>query len=267
MRPDPARTGGRLLLLDGVESSYVDVDHPAHLEFEYLRNVARLVDHAFPRAERLRVVQIGGGPCALARYLQATRRDVHCHVIERDARVIAAANAEMGLVESAAITITIGDGRDVVRDISSGSTDVLVVDAFVGALVPHHLTTAEFTSDVRRVLRSNGLHLVNVIDLPPLEYASAIVATLAGAYRRALLMADPAVLGHRSSGNLVAAGSDRALTPPPGEDGWRTLQGRGLRRATRDAALLRDGSPAMHGLGAVPRWGTAPTRRRRETGR
>ena len=50
------------------------------------------------------------------------------------------------------------------RDQPTGSADVVVGDAFSGRAVPWHLATAEWTREVRRVLRPGGLYAMNVID-------------------------------------------------------------------------------------------------------
>ncbi len=53
------------------------------------------------------------------------------------------------------------------------------MDAFGGVSVPWHLTTRELVADVRRVLRPDGVYLVNVIDYGPQAlFAKAEVKTL-----------------------------------------------------------------------------------------
>ncbi len=263
IRADPKRPGGRLVLQDGVESSYIDVADPTHLEFEYLRHLARVVDTLHPKRLAMSMMQIGGGPCAFPRYLDATRRDVRALVVERDPVVIDIAREWLGLRPSARLDVRIADGRDALRDVAAGSLDLLVVDAFSGVLVPHHLVTGEFVDTARAALRPGGLHVVNMIDIPPLGYAAAAVATLRERYASVVVLTDRETAERRSSGNLVLVASDRQipdarlarfarLDPDP----WDVLSGRRLDRLVDDAAPLSDAVAPDHPLATLsPLWG------------
>ena len=48
MEDDPGRRTGRLLFLDGIECSYVDLADPLHLEFGYVRRIADVIDLVRP---------------------------------------------------------------------------------------------------------------------------------------------------------------------------------------------------------------------------
>jgi spermidine synthase len=263
IRGDPARLGGRLVLQDGVESSYVDVLDPTHLEFEYLRHLARVVDLMHPKRRPIAMAQIGGGPCAFPRYLDATRRDLRGVVLERDAEVIAIAKEWLGLTTSPRLEVRIGDGRAGLDRIAAGSLDLLVVDAFAGVVVPHHLTTLEFTDTARSVLADDGIHIINLIDLPPMGYAGAVVATLRERYRSVVLLTDTATLERQTSGNLVVVGTDRdapveQLSRLAGldRDPWEVVWGRRLDRFVGAAAPLLDDVAPQHTLALLgPLWG------------
>jgi spermidine synthase len=263
IRADPARRGGRLVLQDGVESSYVDIMDPTHLEFEYLRHLARVVDAVHPKRRPMAMVQVGGGPCALPRYLDATRKELRALVIERDPAIIDIAREWLGLRTSPRLAVRIADGRDAVADMPDASLDAVVIDAFDGVIVPHHLVTREFTADVRRVLRPGGVHVVNLIDIPPLGFAGGVVATLAQGYRSVMALSDPATMQRRSSGNIVVTASDRAipferiarvarLDPDPWDAAW----GRRLDDLIAGAEPLADDIAPDHALAALgPLWG------------
>ena len=63
---DPERDTGRVLLLDTLRHSYVDLADPTHLEFEYVRAIAAVTDVVAPagRAARRRCTSAGAGsPC------------------------------------------------------------------------------------------------------------------------------------------------------------------------------------------------------------
>lgn len=263
IRADPRRPSGRLVLQDGVESSYIDLAEPTRLEFEYLRHLSRVVDAMHPKRLPMTMAQIGGGPCALPRYLGATRRDLHALVVERDAAVIDIAREWLGLRESPRLEVRIGDGRDILGTLPPTSLDVLVVDAFSGVMVPHHLVTAEFADIAHGVLRDGGLHVVNMIDIPPLGYVAAVVATLLDRYSSVIALADRETVERRSSGNVVVVASDRELPaerlgrfarldPEP----WDVLSGRVLERLAAGAAPLNDDVPPGHPLALLgPLWG------------
>ncbi len=263
IRADPARTGGRLVLQDGVESSYVDVLDPTHLEFEYLRHLARVLDVMHPRRRPMVMAQVGGGPCVLPRYLDATRRDLRALVIERDPEVIAIAREWLGLRTTPRVEVQIGDGREALELLPAGSLDVLVVDAFAGVVVPHHLTTTEFVDSARRALCDDGIHIINLIDLPPLGYAAGVVATFREHYRSVALLADTATLEKQTSGNLVIVATDREVPTEQlarlaglDRDPWQVVWGRRLDRLVEGAAPLVDDVAPQHTLALLgPLWG------------
>lgn len=269
IRADPRRPGGRLVLQDGVESSYVDLADPRRLEFEYLRHLARVVDVVLPKRHPLAMVQVGGGPCAFARYLDVTRRDLRATVIERDPEIVEIARRWLGLRTSARLEVRTGDGRDELASWPDRSLDLVVIDAFSGVMVPHHLVTAEFTAEVAARLRPGGLHMVNLIDIPPLGYAAAVAATLRERYASVVALADAATLEHRTSGNLVFAASDEALPaerlarlarldPEP----WELVTGRRLERLVGGAVPLADAVAPDHPLAVLgPLWGRSAAAR------
>lgn len=242
---------GRLVLMDGVEASHVDLADPLRLEFEYLRHMVSVLDLVAPG--RLRALQVGGGPCALARRLVAARPDARVTVVERDGVLIEIAQEWLGLRPSDRLRVVVGDGRAEIRRQRDASLDLVVIDAFVGRLVLHHLVTTEFADEVRRVLRPGGLHVVNLIDGPPLHDAASIAATLQRDYETVLAMADPEVLAGRSAGNVVVVATDGPL--PTAEIArlvasdrtpWSVLHGKKLRRLTQAAVVLYEGTPGRH---------------------
>ena len=68
---DADRGYGWMVLLDGVLASYVALDDPRHLEFEYTRWIADLVD-AMPSGP-IEALHLGGAACSLPVYVEATR--------------------------------------------------------------------------------------------------------------------------------------------------------------------------------------------------
>ncbi|MDP9400999.1 MAG: fused MFS/spermidine synthase, partial [Actinomycetota bacterium] len=66
---DEARPTGRVLVLDGLSHSYVDLADPRHLEFAYVRWIGDLADVLRPARAPLEATFLGGGGFTLPRYL------------------------------------------------------------------------------------------------------------------------------------------------------------------------------------------------------
>jgi spermidine synthase len=132
----------------------------------------------------------------------------------------------------------VGDARVLLRDEPAGSADVVVGDAFGGRAVPWHLATAEFVADVRRVLRADGVYLLNVIDRGGLELLRAEAATLLDAFADVRIAARPGPAG----GNQILIASDRPLPAAvaPASRGARTYRRAEVARLARGAEVLTD---------------------------
>jgi spermidine synthase len=165
-----------------------------------------------PRAEPLDAVFIGGGGFTLPRWLTATRPGSRSRVLEVDRKLVQLARDELGLRTGPELRVRIGDARVTLRAEPTGSADVIVGDAFGGRSIPWHLATAEFVADVRRVLRPDGLYLINVIDGGDLALVRAEAATLLDAFAAVALIAEPdRRSGGPAGGNLVLVASERPL--------------------------------------------------------
>ncbi len=206
---DSDRPGGWLLLVDRIRQSYVDLDDPTYLDFEYVQAFANILDAL--RSGPLAMTHVGGGACTLARYVAATRPGSSQIVLEPDAALTATVRARLPFARGTRVRIRPVDGRAGVAALGAGSADVVVLDAFQGGRVPAELTTTEFFADAARVLRADGLLLVNVADGPPLEFSRRVVAAVRSALPFCLVRADPGVLKARRFGNVVLAASPSAL--------------------------------------------------------
>lgn len=201
--PDPDRPASFTLLLDGTPQSHVDLADPVHLEFEYVRRMAAMVDLAAPPGEPLRVLHLGGGALTLPRYVAATRPGSAQRVVEVDGPLVDLVREELPLPRDARIRIRVGDARAVVEAGHPGGYDLVVADVFAGSRTPAHLTSVEFVTAVARVLRPAGWFVLNIADGPPLPFARAQVATVCAVLPQACLVGDAGVLRGRRFGNLV----------------------------------------------------------------
>jgi hypothetical protein len=209
---DLDRPNGWLLSVDGVAQSYVDLDDPLYLDFDYVRRIGDVVD--FLPDGPLRVVHVGGGACTLPRYVAATRPGSRQLVFDVDGDLIAMVREFLELAAVPRLRVRIGDGRMGVATRPDASADLVVVDAFARAAMPGGLATLEFTRDVARVLGTAGTYVVNISDGPGLRFARRVVATVAAVFDSLLLLADPGVLRGRRFGNLVLAASPVQLPVP-----------------------------------------------------
>lgn len=206
----PDDPDGATLLVNGVPSSHLDLVDPSRLEFEYMQQMAALLDAFAPRPEPLTVVHLGGGGCALPRAVHATRPASRQLAVELDEELAAYVRTWFDLPRSPSLRLRVGEARTELRRMPDASADVVVRDVFAGDRTPDHLTTAELTADVVRVLRPGGLYLANCADRPPLALARSEAATVAAAFRHAAAVAEPAQLKGRRYGNVVLAGTDTA---------------------------------------------------------
>jgi hypothetical protein len=206
---DADRPSGWVLLIDRVRQSYVDLDDPTYLDFEYMRCLADVIDALDPGP--LAVTHVGGGAGTLARYVAATRPGSSQIVLEPDAELTALVRSRLPFPRHSRIRIRPTGGREGVAALADASADVLILDAFHGARVPAELTTVEFLAEVARVLRPDGVLLANVADGPPLSYLRRLLATVRAVLPEAVLVGDAGVLRGRRFGNLEIAASRTPL--------------------------------------------------------
>jgi spermidine synthase len=244
---DPDRESGRILVLDGLRHSYVDLDDPEHLEFRYVQAIASLADTAYPPGEALDAYHLGGGGLSLPTYLEAVRPGSMSVVSEIDAGVIDVDREWLGVEMSENLRVRVEDGRLGLRRIAADSRDLVVGDAFGGVSVPWHLTTREAVADIRGVLRPGGIYAVNMVDFGELAFARAAVNTLLAEFEYVAVAAEPGAFDGTGGGNLVASASDSPFdTGAWGEriaergSGWRIVSGAALDEWIGDAPVLTD---------------------------
>jgi spermidine synthase len=207
---DPGRASGRILQLDRLSHSYVDLDDPAHLEFAYTQMFGDVVSTLDP-AGPLDALHIGGGGFTMPRYLEAVRPGSRSLVLELDPSLVSIARTELGLATSERLRVEVGDARLGIDAQPDDSYDLVIGDAFGGLAVPWHLTTREVVEQIDRTLRPGGVYLLNVIDYPPLGFARAEAATLAAVFDHVAVIALAERVAGVDGGNLVLVGSDAPL--------------------------------------------------------
>lgn len=247
LMPDVDRERAWLLTVDGAPQSYVDLDEPTHLEFEYTRRLGHVLDLVGEAGEPLDVVHLGGGALTLPRYLAATRPGSRQDVVEFDRGLLDLVVEHLPLPDGAGIAVHAADARTWLEKAPADSADVLVADVFGGSRVPAHLTSLEYAREAARVLRGDGVYLANLADSAPFAFLRSQLATFAEVFEELVLIAEPAVLRGRRFGNAVLVAGHQpfdtvALARRTAADAFpaRVEHGDGLRKFTAGARPVSD---------------------------
>src|ERR1700741_3505024 len=156
--PAPDRPRAWTLLVGSTPQSYVDLDDPLYLDFEYVRRIGHLLDVAAPAGQPLQVLHLGGGALSLARYVAATRPGSTQLAVDSDPEIIDLVRQRLPSRQPSRrargregrIRIRIGAARAVLEGLPAASFDVVIADIFAGARTPAHLTSTEFAAAARR---------------------------------------------------------------------------------------------------------------------
>ncbi|MFE9613583.1 spermidine synthase [Streptomyces sp. NPDC006012] len=211
LMPDVDRARAWLLTVDGAPQSYVDLDEPTHLEFEYARRLGHVLDAAAEPGRPLAVVHLGGGALTLPRYVGATRPGSRQDVVEADRGLIMLVTEHLPVPDGVGIALHPADARTWLESAPDDTADVLVADVFGGSRVPAHLTSLGYAREAERVLRTDGCYLANLADAAPFGFLRSQLATFAAVFEELALIAEPGVLRGRRFGNAVLVASHRPL--------------------------------------------------------
>ncbi|OEU94456.1 spermidine synthase-like protein [Streptomyces abyssalis] len=249
--PDIDQEGGWLLTVDGAPQSYVDLGDATHLEFEYARRVAHVLDLAAEPGKALDVLHLGGGALTLPRYVAATRPGSRQRVADTDAALLGFVQEHLPLPPGADIALAAEDARDFLDASPAASADVVIADVYDGVHVPPHLTTVSCAQAAGHVLRESGVCVLNVADAAPFRFAASQVATFRTVFEHICVVAEPSVLRGRRFGNIVVAASHEpfpadALARRTASDAFpaRVVHGAALDRLTEGAVPVGDGEAA-----------------------
>lgn len=259
LEPDPDHAGRVTLHVNGVPSSCLDLDDPGFLAFEYLQQMAAVVDLLDPGP--VRALHLGAAGCALPRQIEHVRPDSRQLGVDVDARLLTLVREWFSLPRSPRLRLRADDAGHALSTLPAASFDVVVRDAFDGDATPEHLAGRGFADAALRVLRPGGLLLVNCADRPPLELTRRELASFAASldpdaagHGRLALIAEPAVLKGRRYGNVVIA----AVAPqtdgsaPDGPDLADTRLARALRSLAVPAQTVTGGDLARLVGSAAP---------------
>lgn len=210
--PEIVRDGtGYLLRIGGADQSFVDLDDPTHLEFDYVQRMADVIDMLGEPGAPLRFVHVGGAGLTLPRYVTATRTASAQIVLEPAEHITAMVREHLPLPRRSGIKVRPVDGAVGLAAMPDAYADVIVLDAFDGAQVPAHLVTTDFFADAARVLADDGTLLVNLGDTAPFTWSRRVLAGLRPALPELMVSAEPATLKGRRFGNLLVVASPHTV--------------------------------------------------------
>lgn len=208
---DRDRPSAYTLRIDGTDQSHVDLDDPTRLEFDYMQRMADVIDAFAEPGTPVRIVHIGGAALTIPRYVAATRPRSSQTVLEPDEQVTALVREQLPLPRNSGIKIRPVDGRSGIAAMRDDLADIIVLDAFDGARIPAELSTAEFFSDLARVVNDTGIVLLNLADKAPFPYVRRAVKGVCDAFAQVMISAEPATLKGRRFGNVLVAASQTPL--------------------------------------------------------
>jgi hypothetical protein len=200
---DLDRPSGRVLLVDGVEQSYVDDADPTHLEFEYMQHMALVVDAVRPRPDSLTAVHLGGGALTMARWLAATRPGSRQVAVESSDDVLETLRELAPVV----CELVIDDALHALERITPCDADVVIWDLYDGPRAVTLALTIEALRGMRRLLTDRGVLVLNVSDATPFDVVRPVLAAVHACFDDVVLLAEPGTLRGRRSGNCVLVGA------------------------------------------------------------
>lgn len=204
--PDHIHAGTFVVRTGVTEQSWIDLDDPTRIEFEYVRRIVEALHAtvlARPSGERIRVVHVGGGGMSLPRYVATVRPHTAQLVFEPDSALVDAVREHLPLPRRSGIKIRPTDGRSGLAELPDEYADAVIVDAFRGAVVPADLATAEWFAEIARVLRADGVMIMNLGDRAPFDWGKRCVAGMTANFGQVAVSAEIPVWKGRRYGNLV----------------------------------------------------------------
>jgi spermidine synthase len=209
--PDVDRERAWMLTVDGAPQSYVDLDDPTYLEFEYARRLAHVVDCAAAEGDPLDVTHLGGGAFTLPRYVAATRPGSRQDVVEADRGLLALVAEHLPVRDGSNIAVHADDARHWLDEAPEAAADVLIADVFGGSRVPAQLTSLEYAQAAERALRPDGIYAANLADGAPFTFLRSQLAAFRTVFEEIALIAEPSVLRGRRFGNAVLVASHAGI--------------------------------------------------------
>lgn len=169
VRAEAARPDYRIMILDRLWHSKVNISNPAQLLGEYTWIQQAFIELFYAENNPLHCLIIGGGGYAMPGYLLEKHTNLELHVAEIDPVVTEAAGKALALHDDTRMHIANVDGRNYVTDLMRDERmhdrfDVILGDSINNYSIPYHLTTLEFNEQLETLLSPDGAYLVHFLD-------------------------------------------------------------------------------------------------------
>ena len=151
------------LVLDHLIHSYVSLDNPLHIEYDYEKIYAEVMKWMYKPQSPFKSLSIGGGGYTFPRYMELSYPKAHIDVVEIDPEITRVVYKYLGLPRDTRIRTFNTDGRWFVMNCKE-KYDIIFTDAFNDLSIPYHLTTREFVRQLNGTLNDDGILMSNVID-------------------------------------------------------------------------------------------------------
>jgi spermidine synthase len=197
----------------GGTQSGVYVNNPDKLLFWYTERMAEAVTAA-PKHDRILV--LGGGAFTLPRYLAKTYPDSHVDVVEIDPELADISRKYFSYDDPKNVEMIFEDARTYVNK-SQKTYDVILVDVYSDADVPFSLMTKEYGDQIARLLRDDGVVVVNMI-AGRHGACGDLLRVLDAPYRQSLSQAKYMIQSTvPAKANMIVAYSNQPLSWPDAE--------------------------------------------------
>lgn len=157
------KTPLQALILDNLVHSYINLENPLHIEYQYERIYADILKWRFHKNASFRSLTIGGGGYTFPRYMEASYPNAHIDVVEIDPEITRVVYKYLGMPRNTRIRSFNDDGRWFVMNCKE-KYDIIFIDAYNDLSIPYHLTTKDFALQLRDILNPGGIVLTNIID-------------------------------------------------------------------------------------------------------
>ncbi|NOT47630.1 MAG: fused MFS/spermidine synthase [Acidobacteria bacterium] len=216
-------------------SMYLDDGSPV---FEYVKYFD-LINHFKP--DHKNTLMIGGAGYTVPREYLKNNPEARIDVVEIDPKMTELAREYFNLKDDPRLTIFHEDGRVYLNRSESAKYDAVFVDAF-GSLfsIPYQLTTVEAIRHIHRVLKNDGIVIVNIgsaLTGPASKFLQAEYATYKQVFPEVLLFK---VRPERADDELQNIVLIAINSPPAGE------------LASELPSLSKEGWPPLWADGVVP---------------
>ena len=155
----------RVLILDRLQHSFVQLDDPTFLGYQHEYVQGELLRLAAARNKEPKALVIGGGGYTFPRWVEAMMPEASMEVVEIDPGVTEVAHRRLGLSRQTTIRTHNLDGRQFIAEQApKGHYDLVIQDAVNDFSVPYHLMTKEYNDAVKEALAPGGAYMLTLID-------------------------------------------------------------------------------------------------------